>query len=196
MTKVQKNDLLELEILKHVENSPILTNRSLAEKLGVSVKLAHALLSGMVERGLFHIKKHHSRRWDYFLTPSGISEKAKLTREFITFSMQFYREARQASSQVCRDIKESGLQKVAFIGAGDLAEIVYLGVKEWNLELVAVYTDHQAEFLGQKCHTLSEIEEFSGDSLIVCLYDKKNPMAKNYLPSEIKKTNNMYWIFS
>jgi len=167
----------------------------MAEKLGVSVKLSHALLSGMVERGLFHIKKYHSRRWDYFLTPRGIAEKARLTREFISFSMQFYQEARKASSQVCRDIAESGMKEVAFIGAGDLAEIVYLGVKEWNLELVSLYSDDEIKFLGQKCQGLYETKEFSGDALIICLYDKKNPMAKNYLPANIEKTNNMHWVF-
>jgi DNA-binding MarR family transcriptional regulator len=195
MSKLGKNDFFEFEILKHVEKTPMLTNRAIAEKLGVSVKLSHALLKGMVNRGFFHIKKHHSRRWDYFLTPNGIAEKARLTREFITFSMQFYQEARKASSQVCRNIAEAGIKEVAFIGAGDLAEIVYLGVKEWGLRLVRVYSNGKTEFLGQKCRSLNESEGFIGDALIICLYDKKNPMAKGYLPVDVKRTNKMYWIF-
>lgn len=195
MVKVEKNDLLELEILKHVEGTPLLTNRKMAEKLGVSVKLAHALLSGMVERGLFHIKKHHARRWDYFLTPKGIAEKIRLTREFVEFSMQFYHEARKASSQVCRDIAESGKKTVAFVGAGELAEIAYLGVKEWNLGLVDIYDESSDIFLGFKVKRFDELGFSEADALIICLYDKAMPMSKSYLPPELKKKSNMHWIF-
>ena len=189
MVKVEKNDLLELEIFKHVEESPLLTNRKMAKKLGVSIKLSHAILRSMVERGMFHIKKYHSRRWDYFLTPKGIAEKARLTREFIVFSMQFYQEARNASAQICRNIAEAGMKNIAFIGAGDLAEIAFLGVKEWDLNLASVYSDDKAEFLGWQCQKLTSLSEFDGDAFIVCLYETK------YLPNNIKPDDRMYWIF-
>ena len=195
MVKVEKNDLLKLEVLKHVEESSLLTNRKMAEKLGVSVKLTHALLKGMVERGLFHIKKYHARRWDYFLTPKGIAEKIRLTREFVEFSMQFYQEARKASSQVCRDIAESKKKTVAFVGAGELAEIAYLGVKEWNLDLVDIYDEASDVFLGFKVKKLDELGGAAAAALIICLYDKSMPMSKSYLPPKLKKKNNMHWIF-
>jgi hypothetical protein len=79
MASIEKTELFELEILKHVEETPRLNNRMAASKLGCSVRLAHALLSKMVDKGLLHVTKHHSRRWDYFLTPSGIAEKARIT---------------------------------------------------------------------------------------------------------------------
>ena len=79
MPPIEKNQLYELEILKHVEVTPRLNNRMAASKLGCSVRLAHALLSKMVDKGLLHVTKHHSRRWDYFLTPTGIAEKARIT---------------------------------------------------------------------------------------------------------------------
>ena len=127
---MDKNTLLELEILKHVEQSPQLNNRMAARKLGVSVKLAHQVLRKMVSKGLLHVRKEHARRWDYFLTPQGISEKTRLTYEFLEFSLQFYREARRRSARLCRTISESGVKRVAFLGAGEMAEIVYLGVVE------------------------------------------------------------------
>ena len=196
MTTIDKNELLEFKILKHVEESPKLNNRMAASKLGCSVKLAHALLGKMVDRGLLHVKKLHSRRWDYFLTPKGIAEKARLTYEFIDFSMNFYQEARKASSQVCRDIAESGLKTVAFLGAGDLAEIVYLGVKEWDLELVEVYNgDISGTFLGHPILPVSDLRNSQADAVIVCMYDKKSPMKQHYLPEEVDATKNMHWVF-
>jgi DNA-binding MarR family transcriptional regulator len=197
MIKINKNEQLELEVLNHVEASPLLTTRKLADKLGVSVKLSHALLTGMVKRGLFHIKKHHSRRWDYFLTPKGIAEKARLTYEFLDFSMQFYHEARKRSSQICREIAESGKKKVAFLGATELAEIAYLGVKEWNLELVEVFSDEKniKQFLGSPVKAIKEIEEYEVDVIIVCLFDKETTMSGKYLPPNIMKLDNLCWVF-
>lgn len=195
MIKICKNDQLELEVLKHVEETPLLTIRKLADKLGVSVKLSHALLSGMVERGLFHIKKHHSRRWDYFLTPKGISEKLRLTREFLEFSMQFYHEARKRSSQICREIAEAGQKKIAFLGATELAEIAYLGVKEWNLELIEVYDDDHEQLLGINVKPLEKLSSSTASAVIVCLYEVNMPMSRKYLPAKIKPSNKMYWIF-
>ena len=195
MTTIDKNEMLEFEILKHVETSPRLNNRMIASKLGCSVKLAHALLGKMVDRGLLHVKKLHSRRWDYFLTSSGISEKARLTYEFLDFSFHFYKEARKASSAVCRNLAEAGVAEIAFLGAGDLAEIVYLGVKEWNLTLHGVFDDCESGFLGHNILPISQLAKSKADAVIVCLYDKTAPTATNYLPVGVDRTDNMRWVF-
>lgn len=193
---IEKNDLMELEILKHVENTPKLNNRMAAAKLGCSVKLAHSLLGRMVEKGWLHVRKIHSRRWDYFLTPSGVSEKARLTYEFLDFSMRFYHEARKKSSQVCRDLARDGGKTVAFIGAGELAEIAYLGVKEWNLELIEVYDDAKSEFLGRPVRPFADFAESEADAAILCAYDASHPKAGGDLPPGIRPTAKIHHIFT
>ena len=203
---IDKKEILELELLKQVEESPLLNNRMVASKLGCSVKLAHDLLNKIATKGLVNIKKHHSRRWDYFLTPKGLTEKARLTYEFLEFSMQFYREARKRSSQLCKDLKEDGINRVAFIGAGDLAEIVYLGVKEWDLELTEVYAASEREnFMDVELKPYSDFNiqhsTFNIQHFIVCLYDKAQPAKNNrFLPEEISDLiqspeKRFHWIF-
>jgi len=150
----------------------------------------------MVDRGLLHVRKLHSRRWDYFLTPEGITEKARLTYEFLDFSMQFYHEARKLSSLVCRQLAENGSKKVAFVGAGDLAEIVYLGVQEWGLKLTEVFDENnKVKFIGHLIKPLNNIPQSEADAIIVCLYDTSQPMRENYLPENVTPQENMYWIF-
>jgi hypothetical protein len=150
----------------------------------------------MVDRGLLHVKKHHARRWDYFLTPTGIAEKARLTYEFLDFSLHFYQDARKASSAVCKELAESGVETVSFLGAGDLAEIVYLGVKEWDLTLDGVFDDRGAEFLGHKVLPISQLSTSKADAILVCLYDKSAPTSSNnYLPDGVESADNMRWIF-
>lgn len=195
MIQLEKKQLQQFEILKHVEASPQLNNRMAAAKLGCSVKLAHELLGKMVGRGLLHVSKIHSRRWDYFLTPQGIAEKARLTYEFVHFSMQFYQEARKQSSQLCRDITEAGHQTVAFLGTGELAEIAYLGIKEWDLELTEIYGKKNGNFMGHSILPYEKLNDSAADVIIVAIYNRNQPMTHEYLPSGITKLDNMRWIF-
>ena len=197
MPKLEQNNLHELEILKQIEESPTLTNRTAATRLGVSVKLAHETLKRMVSRGLLHVKKLNSRRWDYFLTPSGIAEKARLTVEFIEFSMEFYREARRQSAQVCRELSEQNLKTVALLGAGDIAEIVYLGIQEWDLTLLGVFDDGSGKewFMGLGVQPASALKLTDAAAIIVAVYDQQQPMSGQFLPAGVDRDERMHWIF-
>ena len=187
----------QLKILQQVENSPKLTNRVAAQKLGVSVKLAHELLTGLVTRGLLHIRKHHARRWDYFLTPKGIAEKARLTYQFVEFSMQFYREARRRSADVLRGLSESGVRRIAMLGATELAEIATLGAREWGIEVEDIFDDDRAgeQFLGHTVRPVSELESSDADAILITAFDPHEPMARGYLPRGVLKSNRHVWIF-
>jgi len=197
MPNIDKHNLYEFDILQHVEKTSRLNNRLVAGKLGVSIKLAHEILKRMVKKGLLHVKVVHARRWDYFLTPKGIAEKTRLTVEFFDFSLHFYREARRRSAQVCRSLAESGVRRIAFLGANDLAEIAYLGVQEWGLELTAVYDDEtaKAHFLRVPVRPVKDVGQDLTEAIIVCLYDAKAPMRGGYLPEGMASVEHMHWIF-
>jgi len=196
MTQPDPHALYELDILSHVEQTNRLNNRLAARKLGVSIKLAHEILKRMVHRGLLHVSVVHSRRWDYFLTPRGIAEKTRLTLEFLDFSLHFYREARRQSAQLCRELSEAGRRRVAFLGADDLAEITYLGVQEWGLELCAVYADaDRRTFMNVPVRPLAELPRSRHDAVIVCLYDKTQPMRAGWLPAGLELQANLHWVF-
>ena len=168
----------------------------IARKLGVSIKLAHQLLTRMVQKGLLHVTVVHSRRWDYFLTPTGLAEKSRLTLEFLEFSMRFYREARRRSSALCRQVRHEGIRTVGFLGAGDLAEIAYLGVREWGLQLEDVYDDgERCLFMGVPVRPLQDLTTSHSAILVVCSYDTQSPMGTGYLPREVVPDCRMRWIF-
>jgi predicted transcriptional regulator len=192
---VLKNNFHDFKILEHVESTPLLSNRMAAKKLGCSLKLAHSVIHKLVDNGLLHIQKINSRRWDYFLTSKGISEKVRLTYEFLQFSMQFYKDARKKSSQLCRDFAESGVKQVALLGVGDLAEIVYLGLKEWNLELIDVFDDNAEKFLNYQVKKLKAIEFSKAKAIIVCTYDPQKPMDENFMPVNINANISLYNVF-
>ena len=193
---MDRNDIFRYGILSQLEDSPKVTNRMITAKLGCSIKLTHELLSDLIHKGFIHVKRHNARRWDYLLTTSGISEKSRLTMEFLDFTFVFYREARKLSSQLCRDLAEAKTRRVAFLGVGQLAEIAYLGVKEWGLDFEGVYDDDGREFLGHEALPFEKLAKSKADAIIVCLYDKKTPMASCYLPPGVESLPKMRWIFN
>ena len=195
------------QILDHVENTPLVTNRRMAGKLNVSVRLAHRLLTQLAQKGLLHIRKRHSRRWDYFLTPKGVAEKARLTSEFLSFTMQFYRAARRRSAEALAGLKRDGVNNIAFLGVSELAEIAFLGVREHGLNLVEVFDAEKAgeSFLGLTVTSLSEIHNARAERILVTAFDPALPMGERFLPDGIptlpehdaeKLRKKLIWVFS
>ena len=80
-------DELELAAMRQVSAEPVGSQRELAARLGISVGKTNFLLQALLRKGL--VKVENFRRSDhkvgylYLLTPSGIAEKARLTRAFI-----------------------------------------------------------------------------------------------------------------
>ncbi|AAU92811.1 conserved domain protein [Methylococcus capsulatus str. Bath] len=77
----------QLRILKNLEDSPGISQRVLAERLGISLGKTNYLLKALLEKGL--IKAGNFRRsgsklgYLYLLTPQGIEQKLSLTRAYL-----------------------------------------------------------------------------------------------------------------
>ena len=88
-----------LDILRSIEKKPNLTQRKMASDLGFSLgKLSYCLKSlqqkGLVKMSNFS-KSKTKIKYIYKLTPKGISEKAKLTLNFMKRKMKEYDELKQ-----------------------------------------------------------------------------------------------------
>jgi EPS-associated MarR family transcriptional regulator len=78
---------IHLQVLRAVESRPGLTQRELANELGVSVGKAHYCMKALIEKGFVIMGNfsHNQKKLDYayLLTPSGIKNKAILTAHFL-----------------------------------------------------------------------------------------------------------------
>lgn len=77
----------QFRVMCILQTKPNISQRELATAVGVSNGGVHYLLSALVERGLVKLENFSAskdrRRYAYILTPSGIAEKAAITREFL-----------------------------------------------------------------------------------------------------------------
>ncbi len=89
-----KND--HFEVLRKIEKNPESTQRELAEKLGFSLGKLNYCLKALRSKGLVKIsnfKRNPNKiNYLYVLTPKGISEKTKLTIDFMKRKMKEYDE--------------------------------------------------------------------------------------------------------
>jgi EPS-associated MarR family transcriptional regulator len=88
-----------LAVLRLLEQNPELSQRELSEALGLSLGKAHYVLHSLLDKGL--VKAGNFRRSDnklayaYVLTPSGLREKVKLTRAFLSRKEIEFEQLRQ-----------------------------------------------------------------------------------------------------
>lgn len=85
---------MSYRVMQLLQENPDLTQRELAEKLGVSVGGVNYCLKALVDKGWVKMKNFaHSKNkfgYVYMLTPHGLSEKADLTSRFLKRKMAEY----------------------------------------------------------------------------------------------------------
>jgi len=94
-----KEDQDHFEILRKIQKKPNSTQRELAEGLGFSLGKLNYCLKALKNKGLIKISnfKKNPNKINYFyvLTPKGISEKTKLTIDFMKRKMNEYDELKK-----------------------------------------------------------------------------------------------------
>ena len=159
----------ELKVLEELSADPSLTQRTLANRLEVALGLTNLMIRRLIKKGHVKVVSTQRNRIGYFLTPSGITEKTRLTYEYLEYSLHLYREVRRLITHTLSQVAASGGRRVVFFGASEIAEVTYLTIKELGLELVGVVDDQVAgtKFLGLPVIRLQETNALSFDCGIV-----------------------------
>jgi len=79
-------------IMRILQETPDITQRELAEKLGMSVGGLNYCLNSLINKGLVKMQNFSNSKnkfkYVYLLTPMGIAEKAALTTRFLSSKME------------------------------------------------------------------------------------------------------------
>ncbi|MGE5491738.1 MAG: MarR family EPS-associated transcriptional regulator [Actinomycetota bacterium] len=80
--------------MRILQENPDLTQRELAERLGISVGGLNYCLKALMEKGLVKMKNFANSKnkfgYVYVLTPNGMAEKAAITHRFLQRKMEEY----------------------------------------------------------------------------------------------------------
>ena len=95
-----------LRILKIVAEDPDISQRQLAQRLGVSLGKTNFLIRSLLEKGLLKARNfrqaQNKLQYAYLLTPKGIAAKVQLTRAYLARKEAEY-EALQAEIRALRN---------------------------------------------------------------------------------------------
>ncbi len=123
----------ELRILEEIERNPETTQANLAAQLGVAVGSVNWYVKRLITKGYVKVTHLQRRKLHYFLTPSGLALKIKLTRSYVDVSLRVYRELRQAARQALSQVRQAGYTAVCIEGDDEAAEILNLTCLEENM---------------------------------------------------------------
>jgi EPS-associated MarR family transcriptional regulator len=100
---------VHFRVLHLLEEEPDLTQRELAEKLGISLGGVNYCLKSLIDLGQIkagNFKKNPDKSaYFYLLTPKGISEKAQLTAGFLKRKMIEYHALKKEIESVQSKVK-------------------------------------------------------------------------------------------
>ena len=93
-TSQQFRDDARFRILRLLEDHPQMTQRDIADALGISLGGVNYCLHGLVERGNVKVQNfrasNNKRAYAYVLTPKGLQSRAAMARDFLERRMAEY----------------------------------------------------------------------------------------------------------
>lgn len=126
-----------LRILEQIEQNPDTTQADLAARLGVAVGSVNWYLKRLINKGYIKVRQMQRRRLRYLITPQGVAEKARLTYEYMDFSLRVYRELRAEAQRLLSKVQAAGYSEVYIDGDGDVAEICRLTCLERGVKVAS-----------------------------------------------------------
>ena len=105
-TKLQEDT--HFRVLRLLQENPEMSQRELAEAVGVSVGGIHYVLNALIDKGLVKLGNftaaEDKRRYAYVLTPQGIAQKAAMTRAFLVRKMEEYEALREELEALAQEV--------------------------------------------------------------------------------------------
>lgn len=125
-------------LLVSLEREAHVSQRKLALELGVALGLVNTYIKRCVKKGLIKVQQAPSRRYAYYLTPHGFAEKSRLTAEYLSWSLVFFRRARMDCAATLGRAQALGWKRVGLVGGSDLAEIAILSAAEQKISVAGL----------------------------------------------------------
>lgn len=120
-TKLQEDT--HFRVLRLLQEHPEMSQRELAEAVGVSVGGIHYVMNALIDKGLVKLGNftaaEDKRRYAYVLTPKGIARKVALTQAFLVRKMEEYEALKEEIEKLRTEGNDPHLaQSVTMPGKG------------------------------------------------------------------------------
>ncbi|MGY4178338.1 DNA-binding MarR family transcriptional regulator [Bradyrhizobium sp. USDA 4518] len=168
-TDENDSDRLVLGLLASLEADGAQSQRRMAAELGVALGLVNAYLKRAIKKGFVKVGQAPARRYAYYLTPQGFSEKSRLTVQFLSDSFSLFRKAKEEYGRLFERAQARGFRRVVLAGQSDLCEIAILSAVDGPISILAI-VDPEAtttRFIGVKVVSSYALVDEPFDAVVV-----------------------------
>lgn len=137
-------DKNHLPILEAIESTSETSQRSISEKTDLSLGLVNQVLQDLIKRGWVRAQRIPRKRFVYYLTPKGFSEKSRLAMQVFENTINAYQQARYLSNEKAQEFITQGCREVALFGSGPRLELAYLACLQVGLKIQGIYDEATA----------------------------------------------------
>ena len=106
----QLSDETRYKLLKLLEKDPGISQRRVADSLGISLGKANYCLNALIKKGLIKVKNFRNSQnkvaYVYILTTQGLEDKAKVTMRFLKLKINEYEELEKEIEQLRREASD------------------------------------------------------------------------------------------
>ncbi len=162
----------DLQLLTEISSSDSVTQRRLAKRYRLALGLTNFLMRRLVKKGYVKIVNLERKRLRYLITPKGLAEKARLTYDYLEYSLYFYRQIRTLLARALTVIVESGRKETVLYGTSEVAEVAFLMMQQHGVRIVAVVddaSDSQTFFMDQRVRHPQELARCTFDWVVVAV---------------------------
>ncbi len=131
-----------LGLLDAVERDGRQSQRGMAAELDIALGLVNTYLARCIKKGWVKARQAPARRYFYYLTPRGFTEKSQLTAQYLSSSFGFFRQAKGDCQALFQAAQARGLKRLVLAGKSDLAEIAVICAVDCGVEIVGLVDAH------------------------------------------------------
>ncbi len=178
-----------LQILDELSKNDLLTQRDLSSSLGIALGLVNSYIKNLIKKGYITVKTIPSKRYAYYLTPTGFAEKSRLAYDLLQDYTRIYREAKNNYRQLFFELERSGSKRIVFAGADEVAEFAYITLQDTKLELSGVVdTDRIGEmFFSKQIIPTIGLQRVKYDRIVITSYLKRETMHQALIDQGIEE---------
>ena len=185
-----------LRLLEHVAEDTSVSQAKFANTVGIAKGLANAYFNRCLQKGWIKLRQVPRARYLYYLTPKGFAEKTRLTAQFLSYSYQFYRDARSDLVASMAQAAADGHRRISVLGDGELAEIAAVVSGETPVEVIGFLNGGSNRKRIANYPVASDLSELKGTEAVLlatldetkAVYDAfrdRHPDIEVYVPSQL-----------
>jgi len=168
-------DDISYRLLDELHRESTISQRALADRLGIALGLVNAYLKRLYTKGHIKIKTLPRNRIMYIVTPKGLAEKTRLTYKFMHFSVLYFKQVRRKVEDIYAAMVGMDIRNVLLWGDGEVAELCYISTRGYPLKIVGVAGRNMVEngFFGHHVYAFQDVNSINFDAILVTTLEEK-----------------------